>query len=245
MDSLKRKISAVIVGWNRQNALSHCLASLITPANEPYLCEIIYVDNGSTDGTLQLLRQLKNSFPYDNLLKVIMLPDNKWGVISRNLAFQQAQGDFILQIDTDVMLSPTGIGTMLDYFAQDVIAVGPQGFWVCQDWSNFNGHDPGVGGYVDTVTGFCYMFRNNKSFLEPWQYPWEFAPFWHEEAALCLEMRYQTRLRCRKTSLVCAHNTAGHASIDWDLHNRNLASVVHKYKPLHLQGLLKLERDYV
>jgi GT2 family glycosyltransferase len=67
------KVSAVTVTWNSRDAIGGCLESLI---NDGSVGEIILVDNASTDGTPDLVR---NTFPS---VKII---EN-----SENLGFAQA-----------------------------------------------------------------------------------------------------------------------------------------------------------
>src|SRR5436190_10775558 len=62
------KTSVVIPNWNGERVLPACLDSLLAQSPEP---RIIVVENGSTDGSLELLQQV---YP---LVDVVSLAKNK------------------------------------------------------------------------------------------------------------------------------------------------------------------------
>ena len=49
------EISVIIVTWNQKDIVCQCLASLERYANDPTV-EIIVVDNASSDGTPEMIR---------------------------------------------------------------------------------------------------------------------------------------------------------------------------------------------
>lgn len=77
--------------------------------------EIVYVDNGSTDMTLQVLRDLFKSDPH---IKIISLRRNfgYQGSISAGLFY--AKGDAVVTIDADLQDPPEKIEEMISYFEQ-------------------------------------------------------------------------------------------------------------------------------
>src|SRR5579885_1939808 len=60
---LGRKATIVIVTWEGKHLLAECLPSVIEAVQDPH--EILVVDNGSTDGTVDYLRQ---NFPTVHVL---------------------------------------------------------------------------------------------------------------------------------------------------------------------------------
>ncbi|MFM7437020.1 MAG: glycosyltransferase family 2 protein [Snowella sp.] len=96
--------SIVIPTYNRQPILEKCLRALenqrLTDRTvENY--EIVVVDDGSTDGTLTWLNAHQAEFPH-----VVTYEQNHQGPsAARNLGVQQAQGDTIIFIDSDLVVT--------------------------------------------------------------------------------------------------------------------------------------------
>ena len=91
-------VTILICTFNREDLLPQALASVDTLA-WPY--ELIVVDDGSSDGTPDLLRQ----HPNPNL-RTIRLPNNKGKVAALNRGLEEARGEYILVFDDDDILLP-------------------------------------------------------------------------------------------------------------------------------------------
>ena len=90
------KISIVIPVYNTEKYLSDCLNSLLSQygtINVDY--EVIYVDDGSTDSSLEILNQYKEK-------GIIVISQKNEGVSSaRNRGLLFAKGDFVWFVDSD------------------------------------------------------------------------------------------------------------------------------------------------
>ena len=84
------KISCCIIGKNEVNDIGRCLTSII---NKVY--EIIYVDTGSEDGTVEYI---KEAFPR---VKTFFYKWNDDFAAARNYSISKAKGDYILYLDCD------------------------------------------------------------------------------------------------------------------------------------------------
>ena len=93
-------VSIVIVNWNGRAWLARCLESLRTVDYSRVEC--IVVDNGSTDGTRELLDA---DFPD---VKLISLNRNAGHAEGLNIGTRAARGDLILHLDNDVRVHDPG-----------------------------------------------------------------------------------------------------------------------------------------
>ncbi len=98
------KISFVILTWNSEKVIGPCLVSILTLTEQKY--EIILVDNGSTDKTLETINAFLSENP-EVTLKTIELEKNYGTTISRNLGIQQISGDsnYVCILDSDTIIN--------------------------------------------------------------------------------------------------------------------------------------------
>lgn len=95
-------LSIIIVSFNTKKITSTCLNKLKKNfENYPLSYEIIVVDNGSFDGSKDLLFKLKKNWPQ---LKVISLTRNLGYAKANNLGLKQAKGKYILFLNSDVFI---------------------------------------------------------------------------------------------------------------------------------------------
>lgn len=105
------KLSAIILSWNSQFHIRECLTSLfLSLSNELESFEIFIVDNGSKDQSKEIVGDIVSNHP--EIIKPIYLDSNTGTTYSRNLALKQAAGEYILILDSDVVV-PQGIFTRL------------------------------------------------------------------------------------------------------------------------------------
>lgn len=79
--------------------------------------ELIYVDDGSRDGTLNILRELQHA---DHRVRVISLSRNFGHQVAVTAGLEHATGDAIVVIDADLQDPPEVILEMLDRWRQGV-----------------------------------------------------------------------------------------------------------------------------
>ncbi|MEZ5963772.1 MAG: glycosyltransferase [Planctomycetota bacterium] len=87
---------------------------------------VFAVDNGSTDGTLEILDEAARTFPYP--LHVHRLPVNTGVVPAVNLAFSLGTAPLVARLDDDAIVAPDWLERMVPRFAQRPFAgvVGPR-----------------------------------------------------------------------------------------------------------------------
>lgn len=106
----KIDLSVIILSYNTCHLLRNCLKSV---EQEARLSEVIVVDNASTDGSRQMV---KKEFPWVNL---ICSSKNLGFAGGNNLALRQAQGKFILFLNSDTELLPGSLEKAIRYMKSD------------------------------------------------------------------------------------------------------------------------------
>lgn len=101
------KLSVVVCVMNEEDNIRP-LIDQITHALSNYSYEIIYVDDGSTDNTVQVLTSI--SHPH---LKVIELRKNYGQSLALMAGIDHAKGDYIVTMDGDLQNDPSDIPAML------------------------------------------------------------------------------------------------------------------------------------
>ncbi|MEK3793494.1 glycosyltransferase [Paenibacillus sp. FSL R7-0204] len=94
------KISILVLAYNIKNLVAECLLSLNRQVQVPEGCfEVIFVDDGSDDGTQERITALDLDY---SLKYVYKTPDaTKCRSAARNLGVSQAGGDILLFLDGD------------------------------------------------------------------------------------------------------------------------------------------------
>ncbi len=90
------QVSIIVVNWNGKSFLDVCLSSALQQSYHSY--EIILVDNGSTDGSVEFVRQ---NFPK---VKVVELRENRGFAGGNNKGVEVAQGDCIALLNNDTQV---------------------------------------------------------------------------------------------------------------------------------------------
>ncbi|MBP0019534.1 MAG: glycosyltransferase [Cyanobacteria bacterium SBLK] len=110
--------SVVIPTYNRKPILEKCLKALesqkfaLNTIVENY--EIVVVDDGSTDGTLDWLATQKHEFPH----AVTHSQDHQGPAAARNLGVECARGDTIIFIDSDLVVTENFLQAHCDRLCQ-------------------------------------------------------------------------------------------------------------------------------
>jgi len=97
--------SVVIVNWNGRQFLPDCLDSL--RAQTCTDCEVIVVDNGSSDGSLELLAA---SYPW---VQVVPLEKNTGFAGGNNAGFAVARGTYVITLNNDTRVEPDWLAELI------------------------------------------------------------------------------------------------------------------------------------
>jgi GT2 family glycosyltransferase len=100
------KISVIIANLNGEAYLADCLQSLSAQTFTDF--EVILVDNGSTDRSLDLV---KKDFPW---VKVIGLETNTGFACGNNIGFESSSSEFVATLNNDTIASPGWLQALYD-----------------------------------------------------------------------------------------------------------------------------------
>lgn len=119
-----KQVTILIPAYNEEKTIPLTYKKIVdvTESLNFYKWELLFVDDGSTDATLNILKQLRT---HDQRVKYIRFSRN-FGKESAMLAgFDYAKGDCVIVMDADMQDPPELIGEMLEEWekgAQDVYA---------------------------------------------------------------------------------------------------------------------------
>jgi glycosyltransferase involved in cell wall biosynthesis len=118
-------VSILIPAYNAEEWIPDTLRSALAQSY-PH-CEIIVVDDGSKDATLQVARQFESKG-----IRVVT-QENRGAAATRNAAYKLCNGDYIQWLDADDLLSPNKIQKQLATAEQ----IGDKRTLISCGWSSF------------------------------------------------------------------------------------------------------------
>ena len=102
------KVSVIIPVYNEADTVGEIVERL---TSVPFDKEIIVVDDGSTDGSGEVLRKLAAS--HADALNLVALPENRGKGAALRAGFAEAAGDLIIVQDADLEYDPEDIPKLL------------------------------------------------------------------------------------------------------------------------------------
>lgn len=106
-----KKISVVIPLYNERESLEELygrISASLAPMQEDF--EIVFVDDGSTDGSFEVLSRLRNQ---DSRVKVIRFLANSGKAAALQAGFDAVDGDAIITMDADLQDDPAEIPALI------------------------------------------------------------------------------------------------------------------------------------
>lgn len=108
-------ISIVILIYNEKENLKNLYQLLKdTLSNINRTSELIFIDDGSSDGSFA---ELKNLTSNDDRTRLIRLDKNYGMATGLHIGFQKARGDIIVTIDADLQNDPQDVVWLLENMA--------------------------------------------------------------------------------------------------------------------------------
>lgn len=108
-----KKVSVVVCVYNRCDFIEKCLDSILSQDFADY--EIIVVDDGSSDGTYQILERFRN----EHGIKVRRNEKNLGVSKSRNIGAMEAEGEIVAYTDSDCIVDKSWLKELTKPFQMD------------------------------------------------------------------------------------------------------------------------------
>lgn len=149
------EISVVIPTYNRAHFLVGAIESVFSQTHPAQ--EIIVVDDGSTDGTMAVVKKYNGRVRY-------LLQQNKGPAAARNRGIREAQGEFIAFLDSDDDWLPEKLELQVELFQKNPgLGLIATGSYICNEHMS----EP-----VPTVwSRFCSNVREDLLVRNPWPTP--------------------------------------------------------------------------
>lgn len=101
-------LSVIIPVYNVEQYLRQCLESIYSQVSDE--CEVVLVNDGSTDASLSILEEYVSSFPRCTTL---VSKENGGLSSARNAGLAKAKGEYVYFVDSDDFLAPDALSTIL------------------------------------------------------------------------------------------------------------------------------------
>lgn len=206
---MKGLISVIVPVYNAELFLSECLDSILAQTYEKI--EVLAIDDGSTDGSLQILHSYCNRDPR---VKVMHNQNGKGAAGARNYGIDRSSGEFICFLDSDDRWNSNKLELQLDLMLSKGANFSYTSYYVIDEKSAI------IGAFdVTRVTDFGHLTRTcdigcstvlvEKSFLGERRFPKTYK----EDYALWLLLFRDAKIRAIAVFERCASYRVSSGSI--------------------------------
>lgn len=115
---MKAKVSVIIPVYNVKDFLYQCISSVVNQTFKDI--EIICVEDGSTDGSKELLQQIAKT---DDRIKVVFNNKNLGLSASRNVGIKFAKANYLMFLDSDDYYRPNMVELMFNAIERNNVDV--------------------------------------------------------------------------------------------------------------------------
>lgn len=122
---MEKLISFIIPVYNVEKYVERCILSIVSQNISADRYELIVVNDGSTDGSLDILMALKEKYSF---FQIISIP-NSGPSVARNTGLDVATGEYIFFIDSDDWIEPDSIpylSEVIEKYGTDIVLIKMQ-----------------------------------------------------------------------------------------------------------------------
>ncbi len=130
ISSDKTSLSLVIPVFNEEEALPHLYSALNAILGHDKKCEMLFIDDGSHDSSLEVLQRLEEQDPR---VRVVAFRRNFGKAAALDCGFKEARGKVIITMDADLQDDPKEIPNFLSKLKE--------GYDLVSGWK-YHRHDP-------------------------------------------------------------------------------------------------------
>ena len=124
---MNKLVSIISPCYNGEKYLRPFLDSVISQTYRPI--ELLFVDDGSTDGTKELFYQYKTLYQEDNRISLNYYYENNSGQAAAiNFALPRFKGEYLMWVDSDDILYPSNVEKKVNYLEKNT----KKGYVICQ-----------------------------------------------------------------------------------------------------------------
>jgi glycosyltransferase involved in cell wall biosynthesis len=115
-------LSVVVPVFNEEESLPTLISKLVEVLKTlPFSYEMIFVDDGSSDGSRRILKEMASQYPS---LRVLGFKENRGLSTALVAGMKEAQGEIIVTLDSDLQNDPKDIPILLEYLDRYDMATG-------------------------------------------------------------------------------------------------------------------------
>lgn len=176
-------LSLILLTWNSERYIERCLNSIYSSLEAlPITFEVLVLDNGSADGTGEILRRFLVTYPSNT--KLFFEPSNTGTTRSRNKLLEAASGEYLCVLDSDVELPLKTMEHLLAHLRADhtVGIIAPAIFYPSGAWQKSIDHFPTL---LDKLKRFFFLREiertQSKAYIEstdPLDVDYAISAFW-------------------------------------------------------------------
>lgn len=176
-----KNVSVVILNFNGEKLLSHFLPSVVAHSGD---AKIVLADNGSTDASVQLV---KEKYPG---IEIIQLEKNYGFCGGYNIALKQVEADYYVLLNSDVEVTQHWLEPMIGLLQSDATIAAVQPKILSYNQKEYFEYAGAGGGFIDSWGyPFCRGRVFNYTEKDTGQYNDTREVFWASGA--CLVIRSQ------------------------------------------------------
>lgn len=154
------KVSMIIPCYNAGRYLGECLESVRAQDERDF--EVIVIDDGSTDNTLDIAQ----AYAMKDERITVLHQDNQGVSAARNLGLSRATGEWVTFVDGDDLITPDMLSVMLGaadektdmvVCAHETLGASEEVFWPQSHWYKYHGEKKRRAAALRLIEGDCIL----------------------------------------------------------------------------------------